>query len=104
MRMAIMKFNKISGGTFLMGTDDNHGFTEDFEGPATNVNVKSFEISPTTVTNKEFREFVQDTGYKTTAEKLGTSFVFHIFVDDDKKEKYEHVAGAPWWLMIQGAN
>lgn len=99
-----MELEQLTGGSFLMGTDDNHGFSEDYEGPATEVKVKPFKIGVTTVTNDDFAQFVKATGYKTTAEKYGTSFVFHIFVDDSKKEQYEHVAGAPWWLLVPGAD
>jgi len=87
-----------------MGTDDGHGFSEDYEGPATSVQVNPFQIGITTVTNNEFEKFIRATGYKTTAEKFGTSFVFHLFIDENMRDKYNHVAGAPWWLSVPGAD
>src|SRR5690348_11188945 len=61
----------IPGGEFLMGTDDKEGFPADGEGPIRRVRVKPFLIDRTTVTNAQFAEFVQKTGYKTEAERFG---------------------------------
>ena len=58
---------RIPGGTFQMGTDDELGWAD--EKPAHRVRVDSFWIDETTVTNAQFRRFVEATGYVTTAEK-----------------------------------
>lgn len=87
-----------------MGTNDDHGFSEDYEGPATSVVVAPFQVGVTTVTNVDFAKFVKETGYVTTAERYNSSFVFHLFIPENKREDYQHVAGAPWWLMVKGAN
>ena len=55
----------IAGGTFRMGSD--HHYPE--EAPAHNVKVSGFWISKHTVTNAEFRRFVDATGYVTVAER-----------------------------------
>ena len=55
----------IAGGTFRMGSD--HHYPE--EAPAHNVKVPGFWISKHTVTNAEFRRFVDATGYVTVAER-----------------------------------
>ena len=55
---------RIPGGTFRMGSD-NH-YRE--EAPAHRVTVDGFWIDPTPVTNRQFKEFVKATGYKTFAE------------------------------------
>jgi len=55
----------IAGGTFRMGSD--HHYPE--EAPAHNVKVSGFWISTHTVTNAEFRRFVDATGYVTVAER-----------------------------------
>lgn len=66
----------LEGGSFLMGTDDQEGFPEDGEGPIREVHVDPFYIDAYAVTNKEFSQFVESTGYVTEAEKFGWSFVF----------------------------
>ena len=57
----------IKGGTFLMGSDDPDSRSS--EKPAHKVKVDGFWIDITEVTNRQFSEFVQATGYITTAEK-----------------------------------
>src|SRR5690606_3984707 len=59
----------IPGGTFTMGSD-----SPDYpiEGPAHAVIVGDFFIDKTEVTNTEFKEFTEQTGYVTTAEVAPT--------------------------------
>jgi formylglycine-generating enzyme len=54
----------IPGGTFRMGSDKHYPE----EAPAHTVNVGSFWIDRTPITNREFRRFVSATGYVTFAE------------------------------------
>ena len=54
----------ISSGTFLMGSDRHYPE----EAPAHSVHVSGFWIDRTPVTNREFRRFVEATGYVTFAE------------------------------------
>lgn len=54
----------IPGGVFRMGSDSHYPE----ERPAHQVSVDSFWIDETPVTNRQFREFVQATGYVTFAE------------------------------------
>src|SRR5262245_21604121 len=56
---------QISGGTFAMGSD--HHYPE--EAPAHDVTVDAFWIDRYTVTNAEFRRFVDATGHVTLAER-----------------------------------
>jgi len=56
----------IPGGTFLMGTNDKESFPN--ERPAHFVQVQGFWMEEHDVTNAEFSEFVEATGYLTTAE------------------------------------
>src|SRR5262245_61255014 len=55
----------IPGGTFLMGSDRHYPE----EAPAHKVKVPGFWMDPHTVTNREFRRFVEATGHVTLAEK-----------------------------------
>ena len=54
----------ISGGTFRMGSDRHYPE----EAPAHRVTVDGFWIDRTPVTNRQFRKFVNATGYVTFAE------------------------------------
>ncbi len=60
-----LEFVSIEGGTFLMGSEVHYPE----EGPAHRVTVGPFQIGKTEVTNAEFAEFVEATGYLTTAER-----------------------------------
>ncbi|WP_436776381.1 SUMF1/EgtB/PvdO family nonheme iron enzyme, partial [Yinghuangia sp. YIM S09857] len=70
----------LSGGEFLMGTDDAEGFPSDGEGPIRPVRVDPFAVDTRAVDNARFAEFVAATGYVTEAERIGWSYVFAAFV------------------------
>ena len=56
------------------------------------------------MTNAQFAEFVQATGYTTDAERIGWSFVFEDFVDEaDREHVMDRVQEAPWWVAVEGA-
>ncbi len=98
------RFIYIEGGRFLMGTDTKEGFPADGEGPVREVELDGFYISPYTVTNQEFKQFVDETGYVTEAERFGWSFVFHLLASEEMKAKVTKVpVEVPWWLPIEGA-
>jgi len=72
----------IPAGTFLMGREPREGWSpmaapEMFndELPAHEVYVDAFYIDKYEVTNRQFKEFVNDTGYLTDAEREGASEV-----------------------------
>lgn len=95
----------LTGGSFLMGTEDEEGFPDDGEGPVREVTLDPFLIDKTSVTNRQFREFVKATGYKTEAEKYGWSFVFYIFLSDEIiNSDPMRAAQTPWWCGIPGAD
>ena len=54
----------VPGGTFLMGSDRHYPE----EAPAHRVTVDGFWMDRTPVTNRQFRRFVEETGYTTFAE------------------------------------
>lgn len=96
---------RLNGGEFIMGTDDDIGFSADGEGPARNVFVDSFYIDRFAVTNAEFLQFIRDTNYTTDAERFGWSFVFESFVNSgNENHVIEHVADAPWWVAVRRTN
>ncbi|KAM4796734.1 inactive C-alpha-formylglycine-generating enzyme 2 [Rhinophrynus dorsalis] len=93
---------QIDGGKFQVGTNAKDG--KDGEGPARQVKVFPFAIDKYPVTNKDFREFVRVTKYKTEAEAFGWSFVFEDFVSEELKKKVtQKLESAPWWLPIERA-
>jgi len=96
----------LPGGTFLMGTDMDAGFPMDGEGPVREVKLDAFHIDRYPVTNRQFREFVEETHYKTDAEKFGWSFVFagNIASWDYERLVKDTVRGAEWWCQVAGAD
>ena len=99
-------FVYIPGGKYVTGTteDDQDAILLDGEAIREEVTIKPFYLGETPVTNAQFAQFVEATGYVTEAETFGWSFVFHIFVT---KELEADVIGAPettpWWRAVNGA-
>ncbi|WP_425455581.1 formylglycine-generating enzyme family protein [Cohnella phaseoli] len=95
---------RLSGGEFIMGTDSREGFPADGEGPERVVRVDPFYIAPYAVTNAQFQQFVEETGYVTEAEQFGWTYVFHLFVSEETKRQVVSVPQAtPWWYAVNGA-
>lgn len=93
----------IPAGTFLMGSQDELAYPADGEGPVRTVHVDAFWIDARTVTNAQFAEFAAETGYRTSAERIGWSFVFAGLLPDDFPPT-RAVAAAPWWRQVEGAD
>ncbi len=101
---ALPRLVPLAGGRYTMGSDAKEGFAEDGEGPAREVEVGPFSIGETTVTNREFREFVRATHYITDAEQSGGSFVFYLQVDLERRASMRRISrDLPWWLEVEGA-
>lgn len=96
---------RLPGGTFLMGTNSTEAFPQDGEGPVRGVTLRPFLIDRYPVTNRQFRLFIQQAGYRTEAERFGWSFVFwmHIPAARFKELVEDTVADAPWWCKVRGA-
>ncbi|WP_370468750.1 formylglycine-generating enzyme family protein [Streptomyces narbonensis] len=94
---------ELPGGTFRMGDSSGEGYPADSEGPVREVTVAPFAIDTTAVTNARYAAFVRATGYRTDAERHGSSFVFHLLLHPAAAH---HVLGrvpqAPWWLGVTG--
>ena len=88
----------LTGGGFLMGTDDPT-FPTDGEGPVREVTLSPFWIDPYAVTNAQFATFVEETGYQTEAERFGWSYVFYGFLPEGFPPT-KGVAQAPWWRQV----
>jgi formylglycine-generating enzyme len=63
----------------------------------------SFRMAATTVTNAQFKQFVDATGYVTEAERFGWSFVFWSEVPKNIPLT-QGVAGLEWWRRVEGSN
>lgn len=95
----------IKGGSFLMGTSDKDRFKADGEGPVREVVVNDFYMDARTITNREFLKFVEETNYKTDAEKFGWSFVFEKFISERTAAHItQKVQQTPWWWVVHGAD
>jgi sulfatase modifying factor 1 len=97
---------RLEGGEFWMGEDrPDIACAGDGEGPVRRVEVMPFEIGATTVTVSQFGDFIEVTGYRTTAEHFGWSYVFHRHLSARAKA---HVRGysseTPWWVGVEGAD
>ncbi len=100
----------IPGGTFRMGSDRHYPE----EAPAHRVSVSGFWIDRTPVTNREFRRFVNATGYITFAEKkpkvedypgaLPEMLKAGSLVFTPPKQRVDLRDWAQWWRFKFGAN
>lgn len=86
-----------------MGTDSKEGFPADGEEPVRKVKVDPFYLESTTVTVGEFSKFVNETGYKTEAEKYGWSFVFYQFIPNNLASQARQAIQTPWWFALKDA-
>ncbi len=78
-------------------------YASDLDSPRRRVRVSGFALSATTVTNRQFAAFMTESGYRTTAEREGWSFVFAGFLPDPARYP-RHAPGTPWWRQVQGAD
>ncbi len=98
-----MELKRVPAQKFRMGAANQNGFEIDKEYPPVMVDVKSFYISETSVTNEQFMRFVEETGYVTAAERLGTSYVFRGLLVELPSNVSCCDTKLEWWLDIKGA-
>ena len=101
----------IPGSTFTIGSENKEFFEER---SANNVTVDSFCMDRHEVTNKEFAQFVQATGYKTVAERPLSQEQFPSLSEEERaagslvflppSEGIEQIAYLSWWHWVPGAN
>lgn len=63
----------------------------------------SFRMTETTITNTQFKKFVDATDYVTDAERYGWSFVFWSLLPQNTSAT-QAVAAADWWRKVHGAD
>lgn len=111
---------RIPVGQYRMGSDGEQAQAD--EKPVHEIRIDAFWMDATEVTNRQFRQFVEATGYVTTAERKismeeimsqlppGTpppdpellepfSLVFSA-----PKEKRQYYSVGDWWAMVKGAS
>jgi formylglycine-generating enzyme len=99
----------IPGGTYLMGSDRHYPE----EAPAHKVTVNGFWMDRHTVTNREFKRFVDATGHVTVAERPANAADFpgakpELLVPSSvmfKKAPHRvDLRSHRWWVYVPGAN
>lgn len=102
----------IAGGTFKMGSDAVYRE----EGPERDTRVDPFWIDPHEVTNRQFGEFVRETGYITTAEKPVDPRQFNVPLEQVPAFMLKPGSAvftpphrpsrnyADWWAYVPGAS
>ena len=100
----------IPGGTFRMGSNDHYAE----EAPAHRVTVDGFWIDPAPVTNRQFKAFVNATGYVTTAQIVPNpkdypgalpSMIYAgslVFTPPSRVKNLSE--WDQWWTFMKGAN
>ena len=90
----------VPGGPFTMGSDERREdgkFTA--SGPAHSIEVPEFRIARHPVTVRDWARFVEATGYRTTAEKKGKSWVWigdPSVIVPDQDHLWKEIDGASW--------
>jgi formylglycine-generating enzyme required for sulfatase activity len=94
----------VPAGVFRLGDRFDEGYPADGETPVHQVELDTFHVDATTVTNTAFATFVKATGHVTTAERAGTSAVFHLAYAGNGGDVLGQATGTPWWLVVRGAD
>ena len=93
----------VPGGRYRMGDESAWSYPGDGEGPEHDVELVRFRIGRSAVTNRQFSDFVEATGWTTDAERYEWSFVFGGLLPDDFPPT-RGVEGAPWWRQVMEAD
>ena len=93
----------IAGGTFVMGDAHGDGLPADGELPLHTIELAGYVIDEAAVTTADFATFIDATGYRTSAERAGTSAVFGALVADGSSV-IGRAPATPWWLEVRGAD
>ncbi|HEY3289081.1 MAG TPA: formylglycine-generating enzyme family protein, partial [Anaerolineae bacterium] len=84
-----MEMVRVPAGAFLMGSAVTDTTSMPDERPQSRLTLDDYLIDKYDVTNAQFKAFVNATGYKTTAEKVGTGYTLVV-------TQWLEVKGADW--------
>ncbi len=93
----------VPAGSFQIGDESEWSYPGDGEAPVHEARLAEFRIDRHAVTNGQFGEFVEATGWRTDAERFEWSFVFGGLLPDEFPPT-RGVQGAPWWRQVMGAD
>ena len=103
LRAAVLaEMRHIRGGFCDMGTPRSR-YDADLDSPRRRVRLDGFMLGAVTITGHLFSRFVEESGYRTTAEREGWSFVFEMFLEDPAAYP-NHAPQTPWWRQVHGAD
>lgn len=90
---------KVQEGNYMLG---NSQLVNGDDSLPAMVHVNDFYIDKFEVSNEQFDEFIKHTGYITTAEKFGNSFIFEGLLTQSQRHDYRNsrIVGAPWWYKV----
>ncbi|MCY3872774.1 MAG: SUMF1/EgtB/PvdO family nonheme iron enzyme [Rhodobacteraceae bacterium] len=90
----------MDGGRTHVGTDRPE-IRFDGESPRRQTTLRAFGISRFAVTVAEFARFIDESGWMTSADRFGWSYVFRGLSEDATGPRPRDL---PWWNAIDGAN
>ena len=90
----------LNGGRTHVGTDRPE-IRFDGESPRRRATLRAFGISRFAVTVAEFARFIEETGWKTSADQFGWSYVFRGLLEDGMGPCPPDM---PWWNAVDRAN
>lgn len=95
----------LEGGPFAMGAEGPECWEADGEGPVREVTLRPFLMDAAAVTNRQFAEFIEETGYQTETERFAWSFVHHSQLSKAHRKRLKdlRVLGLEWWYRVDGA-
>ena len=97
---------ELPAGSYTIGYEGPEAWKADGEGPVRQVELNSFWLDATAVTNAQFADFVASTGYVTESERFGWAYVFKGQLQKSKQRRLKQnqtVPGVNWWYAIDGA-
>ena len=98
--------DRIEAGKYSIGFEGPEACESDGEGPVREITLDSYCLDQTAVSNAQFTEFIDDTGYVTESETFGWAHVFIGQLSNSKQRKLREsntVRGLQWWYAIEGA-
>ena len=94
---------RIEAGKYSIGFEGPEACESDGEGPVREITLDCYCLDQTAVSNEQFAEFIEATGYVTESEAFGWAHVFIGQLSNSKQRKLREsntVRGLQWWYAI----